>query len=71
MAIAEGENLEVDPVGDSCRLTVIHDQLPEGANDELFGGWPMVLSGLKTLLETGELLTTPASLQYLKQPQDT
>jgi uncharacterized protein YndB with AHSA1/START domain/DNA-binding transcriptional ArsR family regulator len=97
MAIAEGENLEVDPprrlvqsyralwsddvkgegtsrvtweiepIGDSCRLTLIHDQLREGANAELYGGWPMVLSGLKTLLETGELLTTPGSLQYLKE----
>ena len=28
------------------------------ANRELYGGWPMILSGLKTLLETGELLTT-------------
>src|SRR3990172_6809492 len=102
MAIAEGENLEVDPprrlvqsyravwsddvksegtsrviweiepVGDSCRLTVTHDQLREGANAELFGGWPMVLSGLKSLLETGELLTTLGSLRYLqsKEPAD-
>jgi uncharacterized protein YndB with AHSA1/START domain len=94
VAIAEGENLEVDPphrlvqsmvalwsdevksegtsrvtweiepVGDSCRLTVTHDELREGANDELYGGWPMILSGLKTLLETGERLTTPGSLMY-------
>ena len=94
VAIAEGENLEVDPphrlvqsmnalwsdevkaegtsrvtweiekVEDSCRLTVTHDQLREGANDELYGGWPMILSGLKTLLETGERLTTPGSLMY-------
>jgi uncharacterized protein YndB with AHSA1/START domain len=94
VAIAEGENLEVDPprrlvqsfralwsedvksegtsrvtweiepVGDSCRLTVTHDELREGASDELYGGWPMILSGLKTLLETGELLTTPGSLMY-------
>ncbi|HEY5708677.1 MAG TPA: metalloregulator ArsR/SmtB family transcription factor [Solirubrobacterales bacterium] len=94
IAIAAGENLEVDPprrlvqsfnalwsdqvksegtsrvtweieqVEDSCRLTVTHDQLREGANDELFGGWPMILSGLKTLLETGEVLTTPGSLRY-------
>jgi uncharacterized protein YndB with AHSA1/START domain len=94
VAIAEGENLEVDPprrlvqsftalwsdevkgegtsrvtweiepVADSCRLTVTHDQLSEGANSELFGGWPMILSGLKTLLETGETLTTPGSLRY-------
>jgi uncharacterized protein YndB with AHSA1/START domain len=94
IAIADGENLEVEPprrlvqsmnalwgedvksegtsrvtweieqVEDSCRLTVTHDQLREGANDQLFGGWPMILSGLKTLLETGEDLTTPGSLQY-------
>ncbi|HET9040884.1 MAG TPA: SRPBCC domain-containing protein [Gemmatimonadales bacterium] len=56
---------DIEPVGDSCRLTVTHDQLREMANSELYGGWPMVLSGLKTLLETGELLTTPGSLMYL------
>jgi len=55
---------EIEPVGDSCRLTVTHDQLREGAHGELYGGWPMILSGLKTLLETGELLTTPGSLRY-------
>src|SRR4051794_37993362 len=94
IAIAEGENLEVDPprrlvqtlnalwgddvkaegtsrvtweieqVGDSCRLTVIHDQMRDGANAQIYGGWPMILSGLKTLLETGEQLTTPGSLRY-------
>jgi uncharacterized protein YndB with AHSA1/START domain len=94
MAIAEGENLEVDPprrlvqsmtalwsddvkaegtsrvtweieqVEDSCRLTVTHDELREGANNELYGGWPMILSGLKTYVETGEELTTPGSLMY-------
>jgi uncharacterized protein YndB with AHSA1/START domain/DNA-binding transcriptional ArsR family regulator len=55
---------EIEPVGDSCRLTVTHDQLRDGASGELYGGWPMILSGLKTLLETGELLTTPGSLRY-------
>jgi uncharacterized protein YndB with AHSA1/START domain len=55
---------EIEPVGDSCRVTVVHDRLPESANAELYGGWPMILSGLKTLLETGELLTTPGSLMY-------
>jgi len=55
---------EIEQVGDSCLLTVTHDQLRDGANGELYGGWPMILSGLKTLLETGELLTTPGSLRY-------
>jgi uncharacterized protein YndB with AHSA1/START domain len=55
---------EIEQVADSCRLTVVHDQLRPGANSELYGGWPMILSGLKTLLETGEPLTTPGSLRY-------
>jgi uncharacterized protein YndB with AHSA1/START domain len=55
---------EIEPIGDSCRLTVTHDQLREGANEELYGGWPMILSGIKTLLETGEMLTTPGSLAF-------
>jgi uncharacterized protein YndB with AHSA1/START domain len=55
---------EIEPVGDSCRLVLTHDQLREGANDQIYGGWPMILSGLKTWLETGELLTTPGSLMY-------
>jgi uncharacterized protein YndB with AHSA1/START domain len=55
---------DIEQIEDSCRLTVTHDQLREGANGELYGGWPMILSGLKTLLETGEQLTTPGSLRY-------
>jgi len=66
-AEAEGQSRvtwEIEPVGDSCRLPLIHDQMREGACDQLYGGWPMILSGLKTWLETGELLTTPGSLMY-------
>jgi uncharacterized protein YndB with AHSA1/START domain len=58
---------EIEQVADSCRLVVTHDQLREGANSQLYGGWPMILSGLKTWLETGELLTTPGSLLYSGQ----
>jgi uncharacterized protein YndB with AHSA1/START domain len=63
----EGESRvtwEIEPVGGSCCLRVTHDQLSDDANSELFGGWPMILSGLKTLLETGEDLDTPGSLRY-------
>jgi uncharacterized protein YndB with AHSA1/START domain/DNA-binding transcriptional ArsR family regulator len=55
---------EIEQVEDSCRLTVTHDRLREHAHGELYGGWPMILSGLKTLLESGESLTTPGSLRY-------
>ena len=60
---------DIEPVGDSCRLVVTHSDLRENANDQLYGGWPMILSGLKTLLETGETLTTPGSLRYSQPSQ--
>jgi uncharacterized protein YndB with AHSA1/START domain len=56
---------EIEQVGDdSCRLIVTHELPKREASGELYGGWPMILSGLKTLLETGEDLTTPGSLRY-------
>lgn len=55
---------EIQQVEDSCALTVTHDQLPDDCSPEIYGGWPMILSGLKTLLETGDRLTTPGSLMY-------
>jgi uncharacterized protein YndB with AHSA1/START domain len=45
--------------GGVCRLTVVHDRL-EGAPktaESVAGGWMFVLSGLKTLLETGKGLS--------------
>jgi uncharacterized protein YndB with AHSA1/START domain len=59
---------EIEPVGDSCKLVVTHDELRENAHGEIYGGWPQILSGLKTLLETGETLTTPGSLLYASPP---
>jgi DNA-binding transcriptional ArsR family regulator len=71
-AKAEGSSRvtwEIEPIGDSCRLTVTHDELREDANEEIYGGWPQILSGLKTLLETGETLTTPGLLMYSEASQ--
>jgi uncharacterized protein YndB with AHSA1/START domain len=65
--VAEGTSRvtwEIEPVGDSCRLIVTHDQMRADADSHLYGGWPMILSGLKTWLETGQVLTTPGSLMY-------
>ena len=63
-AITSRVTWEIEPVEDSCRLVVFHDQLPDDADAQLYGGWPMILSGLKTWLETGEELTTPGSLMF-------
>jgi len=68
-AKAEGTSrvtYEIEQIRDSCLLKITHNQLREGANAQLYGGWPMALSGLKTLLETGEMLTTPGSLRWLE-----
>lgn len=43
------------------RLTVIHDELDDSMRKGISGGWPTVLSNLKTFLETGKPLPyTPA-----------
>jgi uncharacterized protein YndB with AHSA1/START domain len=45
--------------GDVCLLTVVHDQLeqsPRTAERVADTGWMRVLSGLKTLVETGDAL---------------
>jgi uncharacterized protein YndB with AHSA1/START domain len=51
---------EIEPAGDGVtKLTVVHDELeasPKTAQN-VAGGWSFVLSGLKTLLETGEPLS--------------
>lgn len=51
---------EIEPKdGAYCLLTVTHDELqnsPKTASSVAGQGWMMVLSGLKTLLETGEPL---------------
>jgi len=50
---------EIEPAGDGVtKLTVVHDELeasPKTA-ENVAGGWSYILSGLKTLLETGEPL---------------
>ena len=50
---------DIEPAdGGVTKLTVVHDQLeasPKTA-ENVAGGWSFILSGLKTLLETGEPL---------------
>ena len=51
---------EITPLGDVCKLAVTHEH-PDASAKTVSGtaeGWPIVLSGLKTLLETGAPLVT-------------
>jgi uncharacterized protein YndB with AHSA1/START domain len=50
---------ELEPQdGGFTKLTLVHDQLEDAPKtaESVAGGWMFVLSGLKTLLETGETL---------------
>src|SRR5262245_19922361 len=49
---------EIEPLGDVCKLTVVHDGFDEGSTAATMVslGWPRILSDLKTLLETGETM---------------
>jgi len=49
---------DIEPVTQGVKLTVIHDGFEPGSTivQMVSGGWPDVISSLKTLLETGEPL---------------
>ena len=56
---------EIEPIGEKpgldgtgVKLTVTHDEFPQESTvlPKVSNGWPMILSGLKTLMETGHSL---------------
>jgi uncharacterized protein YndB with AHSA1/START domain len=49
---------EIEPLGTTCRLRLVHDDFHGVTRlfEAVGRGWPGVLSGMKTLLETGEEL---------------
>lgn len=58
---AEGYSLcviEIEPAGDAAKLTVTHSSEVENSKfiGAVSGGWPKILSNLKSLIETGELV---------------
>jgi uncharacterized protein YndB with AHSA1/START domain len=44
---------EITPLGDRCRLTVLHTGRGPATVEYTSGGWETILGGLKELLETG------------------
>ncbi|MBL6853873.1 MAG: SRPBCC family protein [Alphaproteobacteria bacterium] len=53
---------EIEQDGDTAKLTVVHSIETEKAKliEAVSGGWPKILSSLKTFLETGAPLPRPA-----------
>ena len=49
---------DIEPLGELVKLTVMHGGFAPGSAvlPDISDGWPRVLAGLKTLLETGEPL---------------
>jgi DNA-binding transcriptional ArsR family regulator/uncharacterized protein YndB with AHSA1/START domain len=49
---------DIEPLGDCVRLTVVHDGFGPGSAvlPGISQGWPVLMSSLKTLLETGDVL---------------
>jgi uncharacterized protein YndB with AHSA1/START domain len=63
---AEGWSLcvmDIEPTGDAVKLTVTHSIECENSKfiEAVSGGWPQVLSNLKSLLETGAIVVPPAA----------
>jgi len=68
---AEGPSrctFELEPVGSAVKLTITHEiERPESKLiTAVSGGWPRVLSNLKSLLETGEIAITVAQHHALR-----
>jgi uncharacterized protein YndB with AHSA1/START domain/DNA-binding transcriptional ArsR family regulator len=58
---------EIEPRGDVCKLTVLHDEFVAGEKETfqmVGGGWPFILSSLKTYLETGQALDMRAVTEF-------
>ena len=52
---------EIEQVGDACKLTLVHDDFDAETETykDVREGWNLILSGLKTYLETGKPLNIP------------
>jgi uncharacterized protein YndB with AHSA1/START domain/DNA-binding transcriptional ArsR family regulator len=51
---------EIEPEGDVCKLTLVHEGMTPAEAEATRGGWARIVSGLKTLLETGQPMRTGA-----------
>ena len=54
--------IEIEPYGDAVRLSILHtiERAESKFIQAVSGGWPKILSNLKSLLETGQVVLTEA-----------
>ena len=50
--------IELEPAGEAIRLSIVHtiEREPSKLIDAVSGGWPKIMSNLKSLLETGAVV---------------
>ncbi len=50
--------MDIEPAGEAVKLTVTHSMERDGSKliEAVSGGWPLILSNLKSLLETGSVV---------------
>ena len=58
---AEGESrctMEIEPMGAAVKLSITHtiERVPSQFIEAVSGGWPRIISNLKSLLETGSTI---------------
>ena len=60
---------EIESSGKATRLKATHDELEPGSEMErgITRGWPVVLSNLKTLLETGQAMETKPLFEFSRK----
>jgi uncharacterized protein YndB with AHSA1/START domain len=72
--VAEGVSrmtMELEPAGNAVKLTILHEIDVENSKliHAVSGGWPKILSNLKSLLETGEAIDDLAPCASKPAPQ--
>ena len=52
---------DIEAAGEAVKLTITHEMDRAGSQliEAVSGGWPRILSNLKSLLETGEIVLKP------------
>ena len=60
---AEGDSrctLELEPAGTAVKLSIVHtiEREPSQFIEAVSGGWPKIISNLKSLLETGSIVVS-------------
>jgi len=60
---AEGDSrctLELEPIGTTVKLSITHtiEREPSQFIEAVSGGWPKIISNLKSLLETGSIVVS-------------